>query len=211
MNWLKLGRAFSWIDSRWLRITIILLAASTMLWMYVLGEGNFASKFFRGLFFSLQFIVLNKDIDPGIDPLPFSALTFAQFALPFTASVALIGSLFQERMMPYWVRRAVAQLVGHHVIIGYGELGKRLASELVDAGSTVLAVDLSAQTKISIGRAPDNPMGLNHPMCSRYHAEIERVGDDPRTELDRQDPAQHQPDRRPPPSGVRRTGRLGIH
>ncbi|MBP8141744.1 MAG: NAD-binding protein, partial [Acidovorax sp.] len=146
MNWLKIGRAFSWIDSRWLRITIILLAASTMLWMYVLGEGNFASKFFRGLFFSLQFIVLNKDIDPGIDPLPFSALTFAQFALPFTASVALIGSLFQERMMPYWVRRAVAQLDGHHVIIGYGELGKRLASELIDAGSTVLAVDLSAQT-----------------------------------------------------------------
>ena len=152
MNWLKLGRAFSWIDSRWLRITIILLAASTMLWMSVLGEGNFASKFFRGLFFSLQFIVLNKDIDPGIDPLPFSALTFAQFALPFTASVALIGSLFQERMMPYWVRRAVAQLDGHHVIIGYGELGKRLASELVDAGSTVLAVDLSAQTTRMTGR-----------------------------------------------------------
>ena len=146
MNWLKLGRAFSWIDSRWLRITIILLAASTMLWMSVLGEGNFASKFFRGLFFSLQFIVLNKDIDPGIDPLHFSALTFAQFALPFTASVALIGSLFQERMMPYWVRRAVAQLDGHHVIIGYGELGKRLAGELVDAGNTVLVVDLSAQT-----------------------------------------------------------------
>ena len=146
MNWFKLGRAFSWIDSRWLRITIILLAASTMLWMSVLGEGNFASKFFRGLFFSLQFIVLNKDIDPGIDPLPFSALTFAQFALPFTASVALIGSLFQERMMPYWVRRAVAQLDGHHVIIGYGELGRRLASELVDAGNTVLVVDLSPQT-----------------------------------------------------------------
>ncbi len=146
MNWLKLGRAFSWIDSRWLRITIILLAASTMLWMSVLGEGSYASKFFRGLFFSLQFIVLNKDIDPGIDPLPFSALTFAQFALPFTVSVALIGSLFQERMMPYWVRRAMAQLDGHHVIIGYGGLGKRLASELVDAGSTVLVVDLSAQT-----------------------------------------------------------------
>ena len=146
MNWLKFGRVFSWIESRWLRIAIILLAASTMLWMAVLGEGNFASKFFRGLFFSLQFIVLNKDIDPGIDPLPFSALTFAQFALPFTVSVALIGSLFQERMMPYWVRRAMAQLDGHHVIIGYGGLGKRLASELVDAGSTVLVVDLSAQT-----------------------------------------------------------------
>ena len=146
MNWLTLGRVFSWIESRWLRIAIILLAASTMLWMAVLGEGNFASKFFRGLFFSLQFIVLNKDIDPGIDPLPFSALTFAQFALPFTVSVALIGSLFQERMMPYWVRRAMAQLDGHHVIIGYGGLGKRLASELVDAGSTVLVVDLSAQT-----------------------------------------------------------------
>ena len=37
-------------------------------------------------------------------------------------------------------------------------------------------LDLSAQTKISIGRAPDNTMVLNHPMCSRYHAEIERVG-----------------------------------
>ena len=49
-------------------------------------------------------------------------------------------------MMPYWVRRAMAQLDGHHVIIGYGGLGKRLASELVDAGSTVLVVDLSAQT-----------------------------------------------------------------
>lgn len=73
MNWLKLGRAFSWINSLWLRITIILLAASTLLWMSVLGEGGYASKFFRGLFFSLQFIVLNKDIDPGIDPLPFSA------------------------------------------------------------------------------------------------------------------------------------------
>ena len=48
--------------------------------------------------------------------------------------------------MPYWVRRAVAQLDGHHVIIGYGELGKRLASELVDTGNTVLVVDLSAQT-----------------------------------------------------------------
>ena len=117
MNWLKLGRAFSWIDSRWLRITIILLAASTMLWMSVLGEGNFASKFFRGLFFSLQFIVLNKDIDPGIDPLPFSALTFAQFALPFTVSVALIGSLFQERMMPYWVRRAVAAVAVSAVMV----------------------------------------------------------------------------------------------
>lgn len=40
----------------------------------------------------------------------------------------------------------MAQLDGHHVIIGYGGLGKRLASELVDAGSTVLVVDLSAQT-----------------------------------------------------------------
>lgn len=146
MNWLTLGRVFSWIESRWLRIAIILLAASTMLWMAVPRGQLCLEIFFRELFFSLQFIVLNKDIDPGIDPLPFSALTFAQFALPFTVSVALIGSLFQERMMPYWVRRAMAQLDGHHVIIGYGGLGKRLASELVDAGSTVLVVDLSAQT-----------------------------------------------------------------
>lgn len=153
MNWLKIGSAFSWIEARWLRITATLLISSTLLWMLALEDGSLCSKFLRGLFFSLQFIVLNKDLDPGINPLIFPALTLAQFALPFTASVALIGSLFRERIAPYWVRRAVSQLDGHHIVVGYGELGKCLTSALLARGNTVVAVDLSIQTMCETNRS----------------------------------------------------------
>lgn len=37
-------------------------------------------------------------------------------------------------------------------------------------------LDLSAQTRITIGRGADNSLVINHPMVSRCHAEIERVG-----------------------------------
>lgn len=153
MNWLKIGSAFSWIEARWLRITATLLISSTLLWMLALEDGSLCSKFLRGLFFSLQFIVLNKDLDPGINPLIFPALTLAQFALPFTASVALIGSLLRERIAPYWVRRAVSQLDGHHIVVGYGELGKCLTSALLARGNTVVAVDLSIQTMCETNRS----------------------------------------------------------
>jgi len=37
-------------------------------------------------------------------------------------------------------------------------------------------LDLGRQEKISIGRADDNEMVLKHPLVSRYHAEIDRIG-----------------------------------
>lgn len=146
MNWLKLGGAFSWIERHWLRMIVTLLTASTLLWMLVLEEGGLISRFLRGLFFSLQFIVLNKDLDLSIGTPLLAALTFTQFALPFTASVALIGSLFHERVAPYWVKQAVSQLNGHHVVVGHGDLGQRLCSELVESGRKVVVIDLSAKT-----------------------------------------------------------------
>ncbi len=146
MNWLKLGGVFFWIEGHWLRITVTLLTASTLLWMLALEEGGLISRLLRGLFFSLQFIVLNKDLDPSINTPLLVALTFTQFALPFTASVALTGALFHERIVPYWVKRAVSQLDGHHVVIGHGELGQRLSAELVESGRKVVVIDLSITT-----------------------------------------------------------------
>ena len=37
-------------------------------------------------------------------------------------------------------------------------------------------LDLSAQSLVTVGRGADNTLVLNHPMVSRCHAEIERVG-----------------------------------
>ncbi|HEY9076213.1 MAG TPA: FHA domain-containing protein [Anaerolineaceae bacterium] len=37
-------------------------------------------------------------------------------------------------------------------------------------------LDLTLQEKITIGRAPDNTLVLKHPLVSRYHAMLERVG-----------------------------------
>lgn len=143
MNWLKLGAVFTWIETYWLRITVALLIFSTFIWMRT-GE-----DLVRGFFYSLQFIVLNKEL--GDEDIPSACLlyllTFTQFALPFTASVALLGSLFEERITPYWIRREVNKLDGHHVVLGYGALGKALAKALRKSGATVLAVDLATVTR----------------------------------------------------------------
>jgi len=42
--------------------------------------------------------------------------------------------------------------------------------------TTVRAMNLMSQERVTIGRALDNAVVLNHPLVSRYHAVIERVG-----------------------------------
>ncbi|NPV77114.1 MAG: FHA domain-containing protein [Anaerolineae bacterium] len=48
----------------------------------------------------------------------------------------------------------------------------RLASEPIPTGR----LNLLGQDRVTIGRAPDNQIVLDHPMVSRYHAVIERLG-----------------------------------
>ena len=48
----------------------------------------------------------------------------------------------------------------------------RLASEPIPTGR----LNLLGQERVTIGRAPDNQIVLDHPMVSRYHAVIERLG-----------------------------------
>lgn len=78
---------------RWQWVLAPLLAFTAFLWFCALGPSfqNLA----RALFYTLQFIVLNKDVhDGGLTNAPsllVFGLTVAQFVIPFVASVAFFG------------------------------------------------------------------------------------------------------------------------
>jgi ABC-type multidrug transport system ATPase subunit len=48
---------------------------------------------------------------------------------------------------------------------------------MVNNSSPVITIDLKKTKLVTIGRSPDNDVIFDHPLVSRYHAKIERVGD----------------------------------
>ncbi len=57
-----------------------------------------------------------------------------------------------------------------------GEPKTMLDAEVPVAPTSVRTMNLTGHEKVSIGRASDNQVVLNHPMVSRYHAVLERMG-----------------------------------
>jgi len=51
-----------------------------------------------------------------------------------------------------------------------------LDADIVVAPTSVRTMDLASHDKVTIGRAADNQVVLNHPLVSRYHAVLERMG-----------------------------------
>ena len=51
-----------------------------------------------------------------------------------------------------------------------------LDADLSVAPTAIRTMDLSSHEKVTVGRAVDNQVVLNHPLVSRYHAVIERMG-----------------------------------
>lgn len=66
------------------------------------------------------------------------------------------------------------QQVGPGAMVG--EPKTMLDAEVPVAPSSVRTMNLTGHDKVSIGRAADNQVVLNHPMVSRYHAVLERMG-----------------------------------
>ena len=135
------------IENHWLVPLLLLLFVATALWVIRLADPlndvPLDLALAKGLFFSLQFIVLNKEVDSSVRDWVFWGLTLMQFALPLLASFVVLGKLFRDQMRPIWVRRyACKNLKEHHIVVGYGELGKALVRELTAAQKDVIAVDI---------------------------------------------------------------------
>jgi len=61
--------------------------------------------------------------------------------------------------------------------LGAGSMpGTMIAPSDLKLPPNVKSLNLTVQDRISIGRSPDNNLILNHPLVSRYHAIIERLG-----------------------------------
>jgi hypothetical protein len=133
------------IEKHWFWPLLGLLGLTTLLWTvhFAATLEDIPRAFAKGLFYSLQFIVLNKELDDDITGCVLIALTITQFALPLLASSVVLGGLFREQMRPIWIRKFAANnLQGHHIVIGYGDLGKALVSQLNVAGKQVVAIDI---------------------------------------------------------------------
>lgn len=134
------------IEKHWVGPLLGLLCLSTLLWIYQLNHEqkvNILPAIANGAFYSLQFIVLNKELNTEIKGGMLFGLTFVQFALPLFASAVLLGGIFREQIRPVWIRRyAIGNLKAHHIVLGYGDLGKALASKLNNAMQHVVAIDL---------------------------------------------------------------------
>jgi ABC-type multidrug transport system ATPase subunit/pSer/pThr/pTyr-binding forkhead associated (FHA) protein len=55
-------------------------------------------------------------------------------------------------------------------------IGTIVSEDVFEEPTMVRTMNLMQQDKVSIGRAADNHMVLNHPLISRYHAAIDRMG-----------------------------------
>jgi hypothetical protein len=152
--------AIHWAETRWQWVLVPLLAFTTFLWLFALGPN--LQNFARALFYTLQFIVLNKDVYDGAltnaPSLLVFGLTVAQFLIPFVASVAFFGALFREQISPFLVKRAVKGLNDHHVVIGHGAIGQALSLSLSKRQKNVVVIDILANTQ------PDSPH-LFHLQC----------------------------------------------
>ncbi|MBL7163115.1 MAG: FHA domain-containing protein [Anaerolineales bacterium] len=60
--------------------------------------------------------------------------------------------------------------------LGVGSPKTMLDADIVVAPTSVRTMDLASHDKVTIGRAADNQVVLNHPLVSRYHAVLERMG-----------------------------------
>ncbi len=61
-------------------------------------------------------------------------------------------------------------------LAGSGASHTALDVDLSAAPTAVRTMNLSAHEKVTVGRAVDNQVVLNHPLVSRYHAVVERMG-----------------------------------
>ena len=140
-------KAFRWLETRWQFALITLLVVTTFLWWSVLGFS--VQNLFRAFFYTLQFVVLNKDLyDPSLPITPLAVLcglTVAQFLIPLVVSVAFFGSLFREQIGPFLVERTVKALDDHYVVIGHGAIGQALSTSLSKNQKHVVVIDIQAE------------------------------------------------------------------
>jgi len=155
-TWMRFGSGVKWLERRGIVILGILLLVSTALWIGA-SDGTLLSRIRKALFYSLQFIVLGKDVEKVDNSFLRYGLYFFQFAIPLFASSAFFSTLFHARIVPFMKSKEVDGLNNHHVIIGYGAFGLALAKELV-AHKKVVAIDLFD----SLGLDEAYPIVLNH-------------------------------------------------
>jgi hypothetical protein len=153
MNNSKALKALQWSERHWQWVLIPLLIITALLWLFALAPLD-PQNFARALFYTLQFIVLNKDVYDGVlknAPQPLViGLNISQFLIPFVVSVAFFGALFRNHMSPFFVRKAVSGLTEHHVVIGYGAIGQALSLSLSKIQKNVVVVDTLANTQVDL-------------------------------------------------------------
>lgn len=131
--WVRMERKVQWFERWGAGLVVGLLMFSTVLWLICLTDPWY-QRIPEALFFSLQFIVLDKSVhDVCIEaPVIRFLLYVTQFAIPLCASGALIAGLFNERIHPFLKSKTVNSYKGHHVIVSYGAFGKALTKALPD-------------------------------------------------------------------------------
>lgn len=106
----------------------------------------------EGLFRSLGFLVLSMGTIESADPIAYTLLTLGRvsgFLFFFYAAVAGIGLLFAEQLRPLRIEiwSLLAPLPGfddrgHIIICGIGDNGYSLATEALENGRNVVAIDI---------------------------------------------------------------------
>jgi len=109
----------------------------------------------HGLFASLQFIVLNKDLPQTLSLSPTGAadwLTWGLYAMlllmPLVAAFSAISALFGEQILAAMLRRGISRYKDHCVIFGVGGIGKAIAKTMQERNLPVAAVDRQGDDRL---------------------------------------------------------------
>lgn len=130
---------FNFVLRYWLRILITFLIASTVLWTCAIGLSfrNIAT----GFFYSLQFLVLNKDINADISGALAFGLIVMQISLPLLTSIGLVNSLFNEKFEPFLAAFRLKRMKEYVVVVGCGSVGSEIAKKFCSLDVAVLVID----------------------------------------------------------------------
>ncbi len=144
-----------------------LVTFTTVLWAWysleaeaVSGHENkapptLAVALWHGLFASLQFLVLNKEL-PQV--LSFSSIDLSggltiglflmQLVLPTIAAFSAISALYREQFLGWLLRRGISRIKGHHVVFGFGKIGQAIVKASQKQNRNVTAVDREGHDRL---------------------------------------------------------------
>ena len=167
IKWFRsFGLWIEWVEHHGLLILALLLTVTSGLWFFTL-DGSVLSRIPRSLYYSLQFIWFNRDIDYAKGGLLRYGLVVTQFAIPLFAYFTFFSALFRDRIVPFLNAQEAGLQENHHVIIGYGAFGQALAKELGENGKRVVGIDLLGSPKIFETKPKSS---VKEPILLRYDA-----------------------------------------